>query len=182
MSFRKKREINGILWKGKWCQIHSAYIRPGGVSSNLPKDLVDDISNFVFQFFFRIDEIKDLLSKNRIWIQRLVNIGIVSKKEALSYGFSGVMLRGSGVFWDLRLSEGYDCYDILDFMVPVGIYGDCYDRYLIRLEEMRESCQIIKQCVDILDVMYLMDDFSYITDDYKIVPPSRRVWNLVWRL
>ena len=156
-------------------RFHSAYIRPGGLSQDLPLGLLNDILNFINQFNFRIDEIKDVLNKNRIWIQRLLNIGKITKKEALNYSFSGVMLRSVGFFWDLRIVEGYDNYDFFNYKIPIGINGDCYDRYLIRIEEMRESLNIISQCFNYLNVTNLLDDYSYIIDNYKIISPSRKI-------
>jgi len=114
-----------------------------------------------------------MLSQNRIWKQRLINIGIVNLIEALNYGFSGVMLRGSGKLWDLRLVEPYDAYNFFKFSVPIGLNGDCYDRYLIRVEEMRESSYIILQALNILHILSVNNDCSYIINDYKIAPPPR---------
>jgi NADH dehydrogenase (ubiquinone) Fe-S protein 2 len=154
-------------------RFHASYIRPGGVAQDLPDGILDDIYSFINQFFFRIDEIKDILSSNRIWKQRLMNIGIVNFKTAFDYGFSGVMLRGSGSFWDLRLMQPYDAYNFFKFYIPVGLYGDCYDRYLIRLEEMRESCYIILQALNFLHVLNSSNDRTFILNDHKIVPPTR---------
>ncbi len=154
-------------------RFHTAYIRPGGVAQDLPEGLLDDIFLFIEQFFFRIDEIKEMLTTNRIWKQRLVNIGIVSKQQAYDWGFSGVMLRGSGVPWDLRLIESYDSYNLFNFSIPVGDHGDCYDRYLIRVEEMRESLNIMNQCINILQYLKDIDFNNNIVDDNKIAPPSR---------
>ena len=154
-------------------RFHSSFIRPGGVSHDLPIGLLNDIFNFINQFFFRIDEIKDMLSNNRIWKQRLIDIGIVNLLDAYNYGFSGVMLRGSGELWDLRLVEPYDAYNYFKFYIPIGIYGDCYDRYLIRIEEMRESSFIILQVLNILNILNISNDNSFIINDFKIAPPSR---------
>ena len=128
-------------------RLHAAYVRPGGVSQDIPLGLCEDIYQFANHFVHRVDEIEEMLTSNRIWKQRLVDIGVVTADEALAWGFSGVMLRGSGVAWDLRKSQPYDVYAQMNFDVPVGKNGDCYDRYLIRLEEMRQSLQIIKQCL-----------------------------------
>ena len=116
-------------------RMHAAYIRPGGVAKNISHTLFFDISVFVRQFFKRIDEIEDMLTSNRIWNVRLRDIGLVKFNQAFDYGFSGVMLRGSGIPWDLRLLESYDNYNLLRFFIPVGTKGDCYDRYMIRVEE-----------------------------------------------
>jgi NADH dehydrogenase (ubiquinone) Fe-S protein 2 len=147
--------------------MHAAYIRPGGVPADLPKGLCDDIYNFISQFSYRIDEIEELLTSNRIWKQRLIDIGVVTAKEALNWGFSGVMLRGSGISWDLRKTQPYEVYDLLDFKIPVGVNGDCYDRFLIRVEEMRESLNIIYQCLNKLPGGPVR------VNDKKISSPSR---------
>jgi NADH dehydrogenase (ubiquinone) Fe-S protein 2 len=172
MGIWRAWKINGILWACFRCTIHSSYIRPGGVAQDLPIGLVDDIYNFINQFYLRIDEIKDMLSDNRIWINRLINIGVVTLKEAYDYGFSGCMIRGSGELWDLRIVESYDAYNMFQFYIPVGIYGDCYDRYLIRVEEMRESCCIIFKSINLLHVLSETDN-TFIINDNKIVPPAR---------
>ena len=148
-------------------RMHAAYIRPGGVAHDLPIGLCDDIHIFSQQFASRIDEIEDMLTENRIWKQRLVNIGVVSYNQAMAYGFSGVMLRGSGVPWDLRKITPYDFYSKLDFNLYVGSSGDCFDRYLIRINEMRESLNLIVQCIN------KMPKGSVKLDDRKVTPPSR---------
>ena len=148
-------------------RMHASYIRPGGVSFDIPLGLLDDIYLFLINFKHRIDEIEELLTNNRIWKQRLVNIGIVTASDAMKWGFSGVMLRGSGIEWDLRKNQPYEIYDKIPFNIPVGKNGDCYDRYLIRLEEMRQSCKII---------FYCLNNISYgeiKIDDQKVVPPTR---------
>lgn len=147
--------------------MHAAYIRPGGVSQDLPLGLLEDIYKFIEQFNSRVDEIEELLTENRVWKQRLVGIGVVSAKDALDWSFSGPMLRGSGIKWDLRQNQPYEIYDQLDFSVPVGTSGDCYDRYLIRMEEMRQSIYIIKQCLDKIPAGHIK------VDDNKVSPPSR---------
>ena len=148
-------------------RMHAAYIRPGGVAQDLPLGLSEDIYRFARQFASRIDEMEEMLNGNRIWKQRLVDIGVVTADQALDWGFSGVMLRGSGVAWDLRKTQPYDVYDRMDFQVPVGSRGDCYDRYLIRIEEMRQSLRIILQCLQ------EMPQGEIKVDDRKITPPSR---------
>jgi len=148
-------------------QEHAAYFRPGGVSQDLPVGICDDIYKFVCQFTYRLNEMEELLTNNRIWKQRLVDIGIVSATDALNWGFSGVLLRGSGICWDLRQTNPYDFYDKITFKVPVGKNGDCYDRYLIRVTEMRESLKIIEQCLNKLPMGNIK------VNDYKISPPSR---------
>jgi NADH dehydrogenase (ubiquinone) Fe-S protein 2 len=123
--------------------MHAAYIRPGGVAKDLPKNFYWDIISFSRKFSKRIDEIEDMLVNNRVWNERLRNIGIVIYNEAIEWGFSGVMLRGSGINWDLRIIENYDGYNLMHFNIPIGSYGDCFDRFMIRLEEMRQSLYII---------------------------------------
>lgn len=147
--------------------MHAAYIRPGGVYQDLPLGLMDDIYAFLEQFSTRIDEVEELLTNNRIWKQRLVDIGVVTVQEALDWGFSGVMVRGSGIKWDLRKVQPYDAYHLVDFDVPIGRHGDCYDRYLIRVEEMRQSMRIIHQCLN------QMPEGEVRVDDAKLVPPRR---------
>jgi NADH dehydrogenase (ubiquinone) Fe-S protein 2 len=129
-------------------RMHASYIRPGGVALDLPQGLLNDIYQFVGQFSARIDEMEELLTNNRIWKQRLVDVGVVTYKTASLWGFTGVMLRGSGVSWDLRKDRPYEVYDRLSFNVPKGSVGDCYDRYLIRIQEMRESLHIIQQVLN----------------------------------
>jgi NADH dehydrogenase (ubiquinone) Fe-S protein 2 len=172
-GFEEREKLMEFYERVSGARFHSSYIRPGGVSHDLPTGLLNDIFNFINQFFLRIDEIKDMLSLNRIWKQRLVNIGVVNLVNAFEYGFSGVMLRGSGQLWDLRLIEPYDAYNYFKFYIPVGINGDCYDRYLIRVEEMRESCFIILQALNLLYVLNVNNDNSFIINDYKVAPPSR---------
>jgi len=173
VRFWRAWKINEFYERVSGARFHASYIRPGGVAQDLPEGLLNDIYNFINQFFFRIDEIKDMLSSNRIWKQRLMNIGVVDLKTAFDYGFSGVMLRGSGCLWDLRLMQSYDAYNFFKFYVPVGLYGDCYDRYLIRVEEMRESCYIILQALNFLHVLNITNDRTFIINDNKIVPPTR---------
>jgi len=165
--FEEREKLMEFYERVSGARMHAAYIRPGGVSQDLPLGLWNDIMQFVEQFFWRLVEVEELLNNNRIWKQRLVDIGIVSSKEALSHGFSGVMLRGSGIPWDLRKSNPYEVYSKIDFNIPVGKNGDCYDRYLIRVYEMYESLNIIKQCLKILPQGLIK------SDDKKIVPPER---------
>ena len=172
-GFEEREKLMEFYERVSGARFHASYIRPGGVAQDLPDGLLNDIYNFVNQFFFRIDEIKDMLSSNRIWKQRLMNIGVVNLKTAYDLGFSGVMLRGSGCLWDLRLTQPYDAYNFFKFYVPVGLYGDCYDRYLIRVEEMRESCCIILQALNFLHVLNITNDRTFILNDNKIVPPTR---------
>ena len=148
-------------------RMHAAYIRPGGVALDLPLDLLNDIYQFISQFTSRIDEIEELLTNNRIFQQRLVNIGVVSKKTALNLGFTGAMLRASGVFSDLRKNQPYEIYDELHFDVPIGTTGDSYDRYCIRIEEMRQSLLIISQCLNNMPAGPIK------VNNNKIITPSK---------
>lgn len=147
--------------------MHAAYVRPGGVALDLPIGLMDDIYRWAEAFPQRVDEVEDLLTENRIWKQRTVDIGVVKAEDALNWGFSGVMLRGSGIKWDLRRTQPYDDYQDFEFDVPIGLKGDCYDRYKIRVEEMRQSLRIIIQALNNMPPGLVK------VDDNKIVPPSR---------
>jgi NADH dehydrogenase (ubiquinone) Fe-S protein 2 len=166
-GFEEREKLMEFYERVSGARMHAAYIRPGGVAQDLPIGLSEDIYRFCRQFASRIDEMEELLTGNRIWKQRLVDIGVVTADQALNWGFSGVMLRGSGVAWDLRKTQPYDVYDRIDFQVPVGSRGDCYDRYLIRVEEMRQSLRIILQCLQ------EMPQGEIKSDDRKITPPSR---------
>ena len=148
-------------------RMHAAYIRPGGVHADLPAGLDERIAKFCPHFRKRLDDVEGVLTENRIWKQRTVDIGVVSAAEAMDLGFSGPMIRGSGVAWDLRKAQPYDVYDRMDFDIPVGKHGDSYDRYLVRVEEMRQSLRIIEQCLD------QMPKGPIKTLDRKIAPPPR---------
>jgi len=148
-------------------RLHSAYFRPGGVHRDLPDGLVEDIASFCDRFPKKIDDLEKLLETNRIFRQRSVDIGKINKEEALNKGFSGPCLRASGVEWDLRRNQPYDCYSELDFKIPIGTNGDCFERFLVRVEEMRQAIAIIKQCLKKLP------DGPSISDDPRIVPPKR---------
>ncbi len=167
-GFEEREKLMEFYERVSGSRLHANYFRPGGVHKDLPRGLDMDISRFCNTFPKIIDDLETLLTDNRIFKQRNVDIGIVSKEDALDYSFSGVMLRGSGVAWDLRKSQPYDCYDQLNFKVPVGINGDCYDRYLCRIEEMRESVKIIKECLE------KMPNGPVKTLDNKITPPSKK--------
>jgi NADH dehydrogenase (ubiquinone) Fe-S protein 2 len=147
-GFEEREKLMEFYERVSGARMHAAYFRPGGVSQDLPIGLLNDIYIFSKQFSSRIDEIEALLTNNRIWKQRLVDIGVVTYKDALTYSFSGVMLRGSGIYWDLRKNFPYDIYDKISFFIPLGKNGDCYDRYLIRINEMRESIRIIYFCIN----------------------------------
>ena len=146
-------------------RLHAAYFRTGGVHQDLEESLIDDIHDFCDPFLKVLNDLEGLLTDNRIFKQRNVDIGIVTKEDALNYSFSGVMIRGSGIPWDLRKSQPYDCYEQLEFKIPVGKNGDCYDRYLCRIEEIKESISIIKQC------LAKMEKGPIKTFDGKISPP-----------
>lgn len=166
-GFEEREKIMEFYERVSGARMHAAYIRPGGVALDLPLGLLDDIYHFASKLSARLDEIEELLTENRIWKQRLVDIGIVSAKDALRWGFSGVMLRGSGIPWDIRKNEPYEVYPEMDFQIALGKNGDCYDRYLIRIEEMRQSLSIIYQCLNKIPGGPIK------TDDAKFSPPSR---------
>jgi NADH dehydrogenase (ubiquinone) Fe-S protein 2 len=166
-AFEEREKLMEFYERVSGARMHAAYIRPGGVASDIPLGLLDDIYLFIDQFNIRLDEIEEMLTGNRIWKERLVDIGIISSSKALEWGFSGVMLRGSGIPWDLRKNQPYETYNDISFEIPVGNSGDCYDRYVIRVEEMRQSLKIIHQSLRMIDVGPIK------TDDYKISPPSR---------
>jgi NADH dehydrogenase (ubiquinone) Fe-S protein 2 len=149
-------------------RFHAAYIRPGGVSQDLPLGLLDSISHFVERFSYRIDELEDMLTNNRIWNVRLRNVGVVTSEQAKLLGFTGVMLRASGVLWDLRYHKPYEIYDNLKFFIPTCPFGDCFSRYLIRVEEMRQSLVILSQCLQNIPA----EGFIKV-DDRKVSQPSR---------
>ena len=148
-------------------RLHAAYYRPGGVHQDLPAGLIEDIGAWAEQFPKVLDDVEGLLTENRIFKQRLVDIGTVSAKDALDWGFTGPMLRASGVPWDLRKAQPYMVYDRMKFEIPVGKNGDCYDRYLVRVEEMRQSLKMIKQC------LFEMPGGPHCSMDRKVAPPPR---------
>ena len=149
-GFEEREKLMEFYERVSGARMHAAYIRPGGVSQDLPMGLVQDIYSFIQSFNSRIDELEELLTGNRIWKQRLVDIGIVTAKQALDWSFTGVLLRSSGIAWDLRKNQPYEIYDRLDFEIPIGKNGDCYDRYLIRITEMRQSLRIIQQSLNLM--------------------------------
>jgi len=195
-AFREREDLMDVYEAVSGARMHAAYYRPGGVYRDLPDtmpqyqaskwhndketaklnanrqgSLLDFIENFTERFPGYVDEYETLLTDNRIWKQRTVGIGVVSPERALQLGFTGPMLRGSGVEWDLRRKQPYEVYDRLDFDIPVGVNGDCYDRYLVRIEEMRQSNKIVHQCIEWLR----QNPGPVIADDHKIVPPTRTV-------
>ena len=193
-AFREREDLMDCYEAVSGARLHAAYYRPGGVYRDLPDSmpkyqpskihnekqtrkrnenregsLLDFIEDFTNRFPVYVDEYETLLTDNRIWKQRLVDIGVVSPERAKALGFTGPMLRGSGVEWDLRKKQPYEVYDRLNFDIPVGVNGDCYDRYLVRMEEFRQSNRIVKQCI-----AWLRDNPGpVITDNHKIAPPSR---------
>lgn len=195
-TFREREDLFDCYEAVSGARMHATYYRPGGVHRDLPNSmpqykhsvwhndkevkemnearmgsLLDFIWDFTQRFPTRVDEYETLLTNNRIWKQRTVDIGVVSPERALALGFTGPMLRGSGIEWDLRKKQPYEVYDHLDFDIPIGVNGDCYDRYLVRVEEMRQSNRIIRQCVS-----WLRENKGpVIIDNYKIAPPPRKV-------
>jgi len=151
--------------------MHAAYFRPGGVHQDLPPKLVDDIYAFCDPFLKVVEDLDALLTGNRIFKQRNVDIGVVKLADCWNWGFSGVMVRGSGAAWDLRKAQPYECYSEMEFDIPIGKNGDCFDRYLIRMEEMRQSTKIMKQCCEKLRSADGQGPVN--VDDNKIVPPKR---------
>jgi NADH dehydrogenase (ubiquinone) Fe-S protein 2 len=166
-AFEEREKLMEFYERVSGARMHAAYFRPGGLQVDIPKGLLDDIYMFTEQFTLRLIEMEDMLTENRIWKQRLVDIGVVNANDACQWGFSGVMLRGSGIYWDLRKSQPYEVYGQLKFNIPVGNNGDCYDRYLIRVFEMKESLKIIEQCLNLIPSGYIK------TNDFKISPPTR---------
>jgi NADH-quinone oxidoreductase subunit D len=192
--FREREDLMDCYEAVSGARLHAAYYRPGGVYRDLPdtmphyrtsafkseKDvaelnanrrgsLLDFLADFTSRFPGYVDDYETLLTDNRIWKQRTVGIGVVTPERALALGFSGPMVRGSGIEWDLRKKQPYEVYDRLDFDIPIGKNGDCYDRYLVRVEEMRQSNRIVRQCVEWLRA----NPGPVITDNHKIAPPSR---------
>ena len=193
-AFREREDLMDVYEAVSGARMHAAYYRPGGVYRDLPErmpqytvthgrnaaaiakmnenrqgSLLDFIEDFTKRFPTYVDEYETLLTDNRIWKQRLVGIGVVSPERALNLGFTGPMLRGSGIAWDLRKKQPYEVYDRMDFDIPIGTNGDSYDRYLVRVQEMRESNKIVKQCIDWLR----KNPGPVISGDHKVAPPSR---------
>ncbi len=170
-GFEEREKLMVFYERACGARLHAAYFRPGGVHQDLPPQLVEDIGNWIDPFLKVVDDIDGLLTDNRIFKQRNADIGVVKLEDAWAWGFSGVMVRGSGARWDLRKSQPYECYPEMEFSIPVGKNGDCYDRYLIRMEEMRQSAKIMRQCVDKL--MGTGGKGPISNTDGKIVPPKR---------
>ncbi len=170
-GFEEREKLMGFYERASGARMHAAYIRPGGVHQDLPTKLVEDIAAWCDPFLQVCDDLETLLTDNRIFKQRNVDIGVVDLATCWKWGFSGVMVRGSGAPWDLRKSQPYECYDELEFDIPIGKNGDCYDRYCIRMEEMRQSVRIMRQCCDLL--LSSAGDGPISSTDGKMVPPKR---------
>ncbi|MGN6670236.1 MAG: NADH-quinone oxidoreductase subunit D [Candidatus Nucleicultricaceae bacterium] len=166
-GFEDRERLIEFYDRASGSRMHANYFRPGGVHQDLPVGLLEDIYQFVDGYGKSIDDLETLLTENRIFKQRTVDIGVVSKEQALDWGFTGPMLRATGVAWDLRRSQPYDVYDQMDFGIPVGKHGHCYDRYLVRVEEMRQSLLIMKQAIE------KMPEGPVMTEDKKVSPPKR---------
>ena len=166
-GFEEREKLMEFYERASGARLHAAYFRPGGVHQDLPAGLLEDILKFCDTYPKLIDDFENLLSDNRIFRQRTVDIGVMSAEEAFDWGLSGPMLRGSGVPWDLRRSQPYESYDEVDFQIPVGKNGDCFDRYLVRMEEMRQSVKIMKQCCE------NMPEGPVQVTNTKITPPHR---------
>ena len=166
-GFEEREKLMIFYERASGARMHADYFRTGGVYKDLPPELLEDIYNFCDPCAEVLDDLETLLTGNRIFMQRNVDIGVVSQQEALDWGFSGVMVRGSGMAWDLRRSQPYEVYSELKFDIPVGKNGDCYDRYLVRMDEMRQSLRIMKQCIE------MMPEGPINTTDGKIAPPKR---------
>ncbi len=165
--FEEREIIMGFYEKVCGARLHAAYIRPGGVHQDLPDGLLIEIEDFIKRFPKVIDDVETMLTDNRIFKQRTVDIGIISPDDAVNWGLSGPMLRASSIPWDLRKAQPYELYDQLDFKIPIGRNGDCYDRYLVRVEEMRQSLHLIQQCID------KIPEGDILTRNAKVVPPRR---------
>jgi len=172
-AFEEREQLMEYYERVCGARMHAAYIRPGGVSKDIPKGMWYDMLDFIRKFYFRLNDFEDILISGRILKKRLKNVGIVNYVDALDWGFSGVMLRGSGVFWDLRIINSYDAYNLYPFNIPVGVYGDCYDRFLVRIEEIRQSCYLIQKILEQFS-HYRFDSEQRINiDNSKIVLPTR---------
>jgi NADH-quinone oxidoreductase subunit D len=170
-GFEEREKLMVFYERASGARMHAKYFRFGGVHQDLPPELIEDIAEFCEKHPKVLDDIEGLLTENRIFKQRNVDIGVVSLDDCLEWGFTGVMLRGSGAAWDLRRAQPYECYSELDFDIPVGKNGDCYDRYLVRMEEMRQAVKIMKQCCEKL--LSAEGQGPHVADDKKVVPPRR---------
>lgn len=168
-AFEEREKLMEFYERASGARMHACFIRPGGVNNNISNNLLNDIFKFTYQFSSRLDEMEELLTANRIWKQRLIDVGKISQSDALNWSFSGVMLRSCGLNWDLRKTQPYEIYSKLNFHIPITYNGDCFDRYLIRIEEMRQSLKIIYQCIDKLKSL----DTNSSINNNKIVQPNR---------
>jgi NADH-quinone oxidoreductase subunit D len=168
-GFEEREKLMVFYERACGARLHANYFRPGGVHQDLTPELINDMKVWCREFLPALQDIETLVTENRIFKQRNVDIGVVSKEQAFDWGFTGVMIRGSGVAWDLRKSQPYECYDELEFDVPLGKNGDCWDRYLCRVEEMRQAVRIMVQCLDKLDVT----GGEVLSKDHKVTPPRR---------
>ncbi|KAJ1909495.1 ndufs2, NADH ubiquinone oxidoreductase 49 kd subunit [Mycoemilia scoparia] len=166
-AMEERERIMEFYERVSGARMHAAYVRPGGVALDIPNGLMEDIYHWAKQFPSRCDEIEEIVTANRIWMNRTIDVGKLTAQQAMDWGFTGPLLRASGIKWDIRKVKPYDAYDLVDFDVPVGTRGDCYDRYLVRMEEMRQSIRIIEQCLD------QMPEGLHRIDDWKISPPPR---------
>ena len=166
-GFEQREKLLEFYERASGARMHAAYFRPGGVHQDLPAGLLEDIDTFCDQFPAHIDDLEGLLTENRIFRQRTVDIGVMSAQDAMDWGFSGPMIRASGLAWDLRRAQPYECYEDLAFEIPVGKNGDCFDRYLVRIEEMRQSIRIMKQCIE------KMPPGPVTVPNNKVTPPKR---------
>jgi len=166
-AFEEREKMLEFYERVSGARLHAAYIRPGGVAQDLPVGFLNDLQRFIKQFRYRINELEELLTNNRLWKQRLVNVGVLPLETALNYGYSGVLLRAAGGVWDLRRFKSYDAYSQLQFTIPIGKIGDCYDRYLVRMEEMKQSLLILQQCIEYIPKGPIK------SENNKITPPSR---------
>ena len=168
-GFEHREKLMVLYERACGARLHANYFRPGGVHQDLPPELIEDIALWCREYLPALADIETLITENRIFKQRNVDIGVVSKEQAFDWGFTGVMLRGSGVAWDLRKSQPYECYEEMEFDIPLGKNGDCWDRYLCRVEEMRQSVKIMLQCIDKLKVT----PGPVLSTDHKVTPPRR---------
>ena len=166
-GFEEREKLMVFYERVCGARLHAAYFRVGGVHQDMSQDLIDDMLQWCKEFPKKMQDIEVLLTDNRIFKQRNADIGVVSKQDALDWGFSGVMVRGSGMAWDLRRAQPYEVYNELEFKIPLGKHGDCYDRYLCRMEEMNESVKIIEQCIE------MMPEGPVLAEDHKVTPPRR---------
>ena len=170
-GFEEREKLMVFYERASGSRMHAKYFRIGGVHQDLPEKLVQDIAAWIKPFLKVVDDIESLLSENRIFKQRNADIGVISLEDCIKHGFSGVLIRGSGAAWDLRKSQPYECYAEMDFDIPIGKNGDCYDRYHLRVEEMRQSARIMTQCCDKL--LSVAGQGPINSPDKKVVPPKR---------